>query len=379
VIAQVALSLALVSVSQLFVAHLAGLRDRSLGFDRHGVLLVSVDPSGAGRTREQLIGLYADALTRLRAIPGVRSAAISGMTPISGAAGSRFVRVDGYDEPPQNRRRLSLNNVSPGYFATLATPLLAGRDFQESDADHPRRVIVNQAMARQYFAGRDPIGQRLWFDADRDPYEIVGLVGDAKYQDVRVEAPPTVYIYVPVFRGSADFSVRAAVTATAIAPDARRVLADVFGSGAIRRVTTLVEQVDASIVPERLMAMLSGFFGLVGALLAAVGLYGLLAYTVERRTSEIGIRMALGATRSDVTRMVLSGALWLVGVGLLVGAPAAFWGQRLAANAIEHFSSGGAAPIVVGGITLLAVALLAACVPVRRATRIEPLRALRSE
>jgi len=377
VIAQVALSLALVSVSQLYVAHLGRLRDRSLGFDRDGVLLVSVNPSD--RAPEQLTSLYAEAVSRLRAIPGVRSVAISGMTPISGAAGSRFVRVDGYDEPARNRRRLPLNTVSPHYFATFGTPLLGGRDFRDSDAAHPRLVIVNQAMARQYFAGRDPIGQRLWFDTETDPYEIVGLAGDAKYQDVRLGAPPTVYIYAPVFRGSASLSLRTVVAPTAIAAEARRVLAEAFGSGAVKRVTTLATQVDDSIVPERLMAMLSGFFGVAGALLAAIGLYGLLAYTVARRTNEIGIRMTLGATRGDVIVMVLKSALSLVLAGVIAGVPAAFWGKRLAAGMVEHLPAGGVAPIAVGIATLFAVALVAAYVPVRRATRVDPVVALRAE
>jgi predicted permease len=379
VIVQVALSLALVTVSQLYVAHLGRLRDRSLGFDRDGVLLVSVNPSEAGRAREQLIAQYAEAIPRLKAIPGVRSVAVSGMTPISGAAGSRFVRADGYDEPAQARRRLPLNNVSPDYFATLGTPLLAGRDFRESDAARPRLVIVNQAMARQYFAGRDPIGQRLWFDTDQDPYEVVGVAGDAKYQDVRIGAPPTVYIYAPVFRGSSDLSIRTVGAPTRIADEARRIVADVFGAGAVRRVTTLAEQVDVSIVPERLMAMLSGFFGVVGALLAAIGLYGLLAYTVARRTNEIGIRMALGATRGDVIGMVLKTALSLVLAGVIVGVPAAFWGRRLAASLVEHLPAGGVAPIGVAIASLFVVALVAAYVPARRATRVDPIAALRSE
>ena len=379
VVAQVAVSLALVSVSLLYAGHLARLRDSSLGFERQGVLLLSVDLSRSGRAREQVSLLYAEAVARLRAIPGVHSVAVSGMTPISGAAGSRFVRVDGYDEPAQNRRRVSINGVSPAYFATLGTPLVAGRDFRESDASQPRRVIVNQAMARRYFAGRDPIGHHLWFDDERDPREIVGVAGDAKYQDVRVPAPPTVYIYSPVFNGSSDVSVRTTVAPAAIAPDARRALAGVFGGASVRRVTTLADQVDAAIVPERLLALLSAFFGLAGALLAAIGLYGLLAYTVARRTSEIGIRMALGATRGDVIRMIVTSALALVGAGIALGVPAAFWGERLAAAAIAHVPSGGIFPIAGGAVASLAVALLAAWIPARRATRVDPVTALRSE
>jgi ABC-type antimicrobial peptide transport system permease subunit len=153
----------------------------------------------------------------------------------------------------------------------------------------------------------------------------------------------------------------------------------VLGADSVRRVTTLAEQVDAAVVPERLMAILSGFFGAVGALLAAIGLYGLLAYTVARRTKEIGIRMALGATRGDVTRMMLRSGLTLVAAGIVVGAPVAFWGTRFAATAIEDLSGSGVPPVVTAVVAMLVVATLATLMPARRATRIEPVIALRSD
>jgi ABC-type antimicrobial peptide transport system permease subunit len=176
-----------------------------------------------------------------------------------------------------------------------------------------------------------------------------------------------------------QLSLRTNVRPTAVAVDARRVVTEVLGADAIRQVTTLAEQVDAAIVPERLMAILAGFFGTVGALLAAIGLYGLLAYTVARRTREIGVRMALGATRGDVVRMVLANAGWLVIAGLVIGAPAAFWSKRLAATMLEKLPAGGLLPIGGAAAAMIAVALLAAYIPARRATRIEPLTALRAE
>jgi predicted permease len=379
VVAQVALSLSLVSVGGLYVAHLAGLRDRNLGFDRHGVLLVSMAPSPGGRDLEARRAQYDEAMTRLRAIPGVRSVAASGMTPLSGAAGSRFVRVEGYQEPHVDRRRLFLNTVTPNYFATYDTPIVAGRDFRDSDTAHPRRVIVNQAMARQYFAGRDAVGQRLWFDEDREPFEIVGVAGNAKYQDARVAAPPTVYIYTPAFTGASDVSLRTVVAPTAVVADVRRVLTDVFGAGTVRSVTTLEAQVDASIVPERLMATLSAFFGLVGALLAALGLYGLLAYAVARRTREIGIRMALGATRSQILRVILKDALRIVALGVAIGAPLALWGNRLAATMVEHLSPHAVRTTTIAAAGMVVVAIVAAYVPACRAAHVEPVDALRLE
>ena len=378
VVAQVAISLALLSVSQLSIAHLRHLRDRSLGFDRNGVLLMSINTSRA-QNRQQLAALYRDIVPRLEAIPGVRTVAASGTTPIAPGAASRFLQAEGFDEPVQDRRRVSLNWVSPNYFATYGTPLLAGRDFRDADSEEPRRVIVNQALVRRYFAGRDPIGLHVWLENERDPYEIVGVAGDAKYQDIRLAAPPIVYLFAPMSRGSTTLSLRTDVNPIAVAADARRIVTEVLGADSVRRVTTLAEQVDAAVVPERLMAILGGFFGAVGALLAAIGLYGLLAYTVARRTKEIGIRMALGATRGDVMRMMLRSGLTLVAAGFVVGAPVAFWGTRFAATAIEDLSGGGVPPVATAVVAMLVVAALAAFMPARRATRVEPVIALRSE
>jgi predicted permease len=378
VVGQVAISLALISVAQLYIGHLRDLRGPSLGFDRDSVLLISVNNARA-QNRQQLAALYRDLVPRLRAVPGVRSVAASGTTPLALGAASRFLRAEGFDQPVASRMRVALNWVSPDYFATYGTPLLAGRDFRDADIAQPRCVIVNQAVAQRYFAGRDAVGRRVWLENERDPYEIVGVVDNAKYTDVHVDARETVYVFAPMSRGPMQLSLRTIVRPTAVAVDARRVIDELLGADAIRHVTTLAEQVDAAIVPERLMAILAGFFGIVGALLAAIGLYGLLAYTVARRTREIGVRMALGAARGDVMRMVLANTGWLVVGGLLIGAPAAFWSKRLAATMLEKLPAGGVLPIGVAAAAMIAVALLAAYIPARRATRIEPLTALRTE
>jgi predicted permease len=372
VIGQVAMSLALLSVAHLYIDHLRDLRGPSLGFDRDGVLLLSVDNARA-QNRQQLTALYQDLVPRLQAIPGVRSVASSGTTPLSMGAASRFLRAEGYDEPAASQMRVALNWVSPHYFATYGTPLLAGREFRESDTGQPRLVVVNQAVARRYFAGRDAVGRHIWLENEREPYEIVGVAGDAKYSDIHVKARETVYVFAPMSRGPMELSLRTGGRTTAVAADARRVVTEALGSGSVRGVTTLTEQVDAAIVPERLMATLSGFFGFAGALLAAIGLYGLMAYGVARRTREIGIRIALGATRRDVIRMVLTNAAGLVACGLLIGAPVAFWSTRVAATMLEDLPAGGIAPIGIGVAAMIAVALAAACVPARRANLIIPL------
>ena len=378
VVAQVAVSVALLSVSHLSIAHLRQLRDRSLGFDRTGVLLMSINTSRA-QNRQQLAALSREIVPRLEATAGVRAVAVSETTPIAPAAASRFLQAEGFDEPVQDRGRVSLNWVSPNYFATYRTPLLAGRDFRDADAEEPRRVIVNQALARRYFAGRDPIGRRVWLENERDPYEIIGVAGDAKYQDIRLAPPPIVYVFAPMSRGSTTLSLRTDVDPTAVAADARRIVTEVLGADSVQRVTTLAEQVDAAVVPERLMATLGGFFGAVGALLAAIGLYGLLAYTVARRTKEIGIRLALGATRGNVLRLMLRSGLTVVAAGYIIGAPLAFWGVRIAAAALDEPSAAGLPPLLTAVSAMLVVAALAAFIPANRATRVDPVMALRSE
>jgi predicted permease len=358
---------------------LNGLRDHSLGFDRHDVLLVSIDTSRA-QTREQLAALYRSLVPRLQAIPRVLAVATSATTPGAGGGASRFLRAEGFDEPAQDKSRAALNWVSPHYFATFRTPLLAGREFRDGDVDQPRRVIVNDAVARRYFAGRDPIGRQLWLENERDPYEIVGVAGDAKYQDdIGLVAPPTVYLFAPMSRGSTTLSLRTDGNPLAVAADTRRIANEQLGADSVRRITTLADQVDAALVPERLMAILAGFFGAIGALLAAIGLYGLLAYSVARRTREIGIRMALGATHGRIIRMVLGSAAWLVSAGLFAGMPAALWSKRIAASMLENLSAGGFVPVGLAGAAMIAVALVAAYVPARRATRVEPVIALRAE
>jgi predicted permease len=342
------------------------------------MLLISVDTSRA-QSHAQLAALYSDMVPRLHAIAGVRAVAASATTPIAPGAASRFLRAEGFDEPAEDRARVSLNWVSPNYFATYGTPLVEGRDFRDGDSAEPRRVIVNQALKKRYFDGRNPVGRHVWLENEGDPYQIVGVAGDAKYQDIRLAPPPTVYVFAPMSRGSTTLSLRTDVNPTAVAGEARRIVGEVLGPETVLRVTTLAEQVDAAVVPERLMAVLGSFFGAVGSLLAAIGLYALVAYTVARRTKEIGIRIALGATRGDVARLVLLSALTLVIGGLVIGVPIAFWGTRFASTAVEDLSAGGVSAIATAIVAMLVISAAAAFVPARRAARVDPVIALRSE
>jgi ABC-type antimicrobial peptide transport system permease subunit len=241
-------------------------------------------------------------------------------------------------------------------------------------------------MARYYFGGGNPIGKRVTLEhvtgAGNDKsYEIVGLVADAKYYEIREGTPRT--IYLPAFQDARvlaqNFILRTNVEPSSVAADVRRTVRAVLKTIPLARITALSDQVDATIVPERLIAALSELTGGLGSLLAAIGLYGLLAYTVTRRITEIGIRMALGATPANVIRMVLGDALGMVSAGLLLGIPLALWGKSLAARVMPDLPLNSAAPVVFGAIGMIAVALVAAYAPASRAARVNPMDALRHE
>ena len=380
VVAQVALSLVVLSAAGLFVRHLTALRNIDAGFDRDSVLLVSLNPQGSGYDRTELSRRYQELLARIHAIPGVRSATPQRRHTDPGRR-RRALRAGGRRRGDTGRSRyISLNWIGPRYFETLRTPLVAGRDFSFDDAGRPPVAIVNLAFARHYFgAAAAALGRHVTFDRETTAYEIVGVAGDAKYLTLHKVAPPMLYANAFQESGASQFAVRTTIAPTAVANEVRRAVQDVLKTVRVRAVTTLTEQVDASVVPERLMATVSSFFGGLGMLPAALGVYGLLAYTVARRTTEIGVRMALGATERDVVWMVLRRAAVLVGVGLVIGVPLAFWSLRVAARMLETPDAVTLFPTASAAALLAVVALVAAWIPARRASRVAPLEALRAE
>ena len=385
--AQVALSVLLLSTAGLFIAHLSNLNQADLGFRRDHVLLVTLDPSRSGYRAERLPGAYQELLGRIQAIPGVRSASLSAPTPLHGAGASGFGTVEGFEERPEDRRWISISYVAPKYFETLETPLLSGREFDFQDQVNPRVAIISRTLSRHYFAGRNPIGKRITLDhvtLSREPatYEIVGVAEDANYMEIR-EPEERRIIYLPAFRNERvlahTFVIRTGVEPWSITGDLRRAVRDTAQTISVARITTLSDQIDASIVLERMMAALSGFFAVLGALLAGIGVYGLLAYTVARRTNEIGIRLALGATPGGVLRMITWEAFIAVAAGLVLGLPMVVWGRTLAAALVQDLTTETATSFALGAAAIVAVALLASYIPARRAARVNPMESLRQE
>jgi predicted permease len=333
VVVEVALSFVLVVGAGLMVRSFLALQRVDPGFRAEGVLAFDAAlPPGAYPSQDAQAAVREQLREALQAIPGVTSVGLANGLPLGGGGGAAPYGGDAElaDGDESDLRQANVRTVAQGYFETLGTPLLAGRNFTFKDHGSSRLAIVNQAMARYYFGDSDPIGKLVTFEGYERPYEIVGVVGDAKYLDLR-EAPPRT-IYLSALQAGSIFSqlaLRTTVAPASITDAVRQTVRDVLKTVPVAKVTTMADQVDASIVPERLIAMLSGLFGILGSLLAAIGLYGLLAYTVARRVNEIGIRMALGATPSDEIRMVLRDALGMVCAGLAIGVPIALWANAL--------------------------------------------------
>jgi putative ABC transport system permease protein len=382
VASQVALSLVLVSAAGLFVGYLSHLRNLNLGFERDNLLLVTLDFAHSGYNPAQFAQLSQELVMRLDAVPGVSSATFSSMSPMEGPGAASFAFGEDH---PENRTQVSINYVAPAYFETYGTPFLAGRDFSARDEAGSPVAIINEGAARDCFGNENPIGRHITLShitmtKGERTYEVVGLVRDAKYNDLQQRAPSTIYadLLQQDFIGS-QLAIRTRIDAGGVASAVRQTEGAVLKTVPIVRIMTMNEQIDSSIVPQRLIAMLSAGFGALGALLAAIGLYGLLAYAVARRTHEIGVRMALGATRGIVVRNILRDALWMVCAGLALGAPLAFWGKRVAASLIPDLPVASPLPIVVAAAIMIAVGLIAAYLPARRAMRVDPMVALRYE
>jgi putative ABC transport system permease protein len=386
VVAQVALSLVLLIGAGLLVRTFASLATVDLGFEKDRVLLVNIGSQRAGvDSAAARLAMYERILDATRAVPGVASVALSDLTPLGRAMANWPLDFPWLPNLGRRDRAVLMNVVTPRYFATLGTPVIAGRDFDEGDrAGSPRVMIVNRAFVAKYLGGGNPIGRRIregrMPEADATPLEIVGVVGDAVYSTQRAGSPPTMYWPLAQRRdlpGRVSLLVRpAAGSATSIT---RSVEAAVMG---VNRDLTLVsqplaDQVNARLTRERLVATLSGFFGALALLLAALGLYGVTAYAVTRRQIELGIRMALGSTPTGVVRLVLGRVGLLVAGGVVFGALLGWWATRYIESLLFGLAPHDPVTIIGAIVVLAGVAGLAGWLPAARAARIDPARVLR--
>jgi predicted permease len=386
VVSQVALSLLLLIGAGLFVRTLQNLQNQNLGFDQHQLLLFELDPTQNGYQGQRLIDFYGGLLERLQTLPGAMSATMSINTLLSNSQSHCPISVEGRKPVPGEDSGVDWNNVGPSFFETMGIRLLLGRGIERRDTTNsPKVAVVNEAFANHFLDGGNPIGHRFRFDKlekSEDVYEIVGLVQDAKYASLRNAPRPTVYLpysQMPVQIGDIHFEVRTAGDPLALVPSVRRVVRDLDGNVPLSEVKTQTEQIDETIVRERLFAQLSSFFGGLAVLLACIGLYGLMGYIVTRQTGEIGIRRALGAERLDIFRMVMRRVLVLVVLGVCIGVPAALAATRLISSYLFGLKATDPLTIVLCSLLMLTVAALAGYFPARRAAKVDPLVALRYE
>lgn len=383
VVGQVALSLGLVVAAGLLLGTFRKLSTLDPGFAREGVLMASVTTGKDDETVERQRSVYDAMLEQLRAAPGVERASGSQLTPVGRGGWNSSFLIDGY-QPPTRRDGLAfLNEVTDGYFETLGTRFVTGRDFDTRDRPGaPRVAIVNQAFAAHFFGSTNVVGRRFRMRSETAPeYEIIGVVRDAKYYSLR-EAPQRI-VYLPWTQaeeraGSFTFEVRGTASPAAMMHLVRSIAAGIDPALSLR-FTSLDRQVSESITRERVLALLSAFFGTLALLLAAIGLYGVMAYNVARRRAEIGIRVALGCARIRILNMILGEAALLLGLGLVLGAAVAVAAIRLVSSFLFGVTPTDTATLLLCAGTLTAAGFAAAALPAWRASRVEPMTALRQE
>jgi predicted permease len=385
VVAQIALSLVLVAGAGLLLGSWRRLANTDPGFKKDQVLLIATDIRTSGVADDQHAALYRQVLDRLRALPGVRGASTSQLTPISGSGWNNGLKADGFAPASRKDNLVWMNEVSDGYFATMGTPLLAGRDFGSGDIPSSSKVaIINEAMAKRVFGQNPAVGRNFRLQEGKDygpPIEIIGVVGNAKYRSIRSSDEPTAYVSFSQNEkpgGRMYFEVRSDGSPLPLIPSIKAVLAEVNPRFTID-FTPLERQVSESLRLPRTLATLSGFFGSLALLLATIGLYGIMSYSVTRRRNEIGVRIALGAAQSRVVRMVVGEVGRMVVAGIIVGTLLTLSVTRLVSSFLYGVKPTDPATMVISAAALAIVAVAAAMLPAWRAARIDPVSALRED
>ncbi len=397
IVAQVALSLLLLVGAGVFIRTLNNLQRVNLGFNQENLLVFKLRPEQGGYKNERLVLFYQQVFARLESLPGVRAATFGAVALIAHDNWSNGILLPGEDAMTAPRRITMRQMARENYFAALEIPLLRGRSFTaQDDARAPQVAIVNQAFALKFFPNAEVVGQRVTFRNDKRVMEIVGVVADARYESQRKDIPPL--LYTPwqqelAVIGTMNFTLRTTGEPTALAATVRQTVRELDSNLSITDIGSQTTRSQATLGRERLSARLLSFFGVVALLLAAIGLSGVLAYSVSQRTNEIGIRMALGAQTANVLRMVLWQGLKLVLLGLAVGAAAGYglkrwfagqtfepgsWQARLS-NQLYGVSVTDPLTVTIIALLLIFVAFAACWLPARRATKVDPMIALRCD
>jgi predicted permease len=383
VTAQVALSFLLLFGAGLFVRSLQNLKATDTGFrEIDNLVTFQLSPALSGYDTPRVVHFYQELLDQLRALPGVKSAALASVSLLSGDEWDSYMSVEGHRTKDGENMQAFMNALSPSYFATMGIPILEGRDFDRRDIkDNSRVAIVNQRFARHFFGNKSAVGRHIGWGGGPETkldIEIVGVVADSLYEGPRQGVRRQVFI--PRWgNGGAAFYVRTAVDSASAYSAVRNQVKRLDASMPVYALRTLEDQLDQTLLTERLIALLSAGFGLLATLLAAIGLYGVMAFVVARRTKEVGLRMALGAQRGSMIWLVMKEVLLLLTIGLVIGVPAALGLARFVSTQLYGIKPGD--PWIAGAtiIVLISVSSAAGLIPAHRASRIDPILALRYE
>jgi predicted permease len=385
-IVQVAISLVLLVGAGLFLRTLSNLRHVDVGFNPQNLLLFRISPQLNRYDEKRSALLYEQMFERLAAVPGVRGVAMSQPALLTGSVNSTSIYVQGRSYPPggirDNSNSINRVVISPNFFEVMQIPLLVGRSFTARDsATSAKVVIINDAAARRYFPNEEPIGRRFGSSVETAAaLEVVGVVRDAKYDSIRDSAPPTMYVpYTQSRVGNAVFEVRTAGATSAVTGGLREAVRQIDPNLPMMDVTTQIEQVEMRFAQEKFFAQAYALFGAIALLLASIGLFGLMSYSVSRRTNEIGIRMALGAQRGDVLRLVMRESMVLVVIGIGLGLAAAYGASQYLATLLYGLPPTDVVSIALAVLLMVVVSAIAGFLPARRASRVDPMVALHYE
>jgi predicted permease len=382
VVVQVSLSMLLLVGAGLFVRTLNNLSHTHLGFEPDNLLLLSINPPASQYPEAKAIALHHSLEQRFAAVPGVASVTLSDIPLIADSMSNNQIFIPGAPKT-EKERDADVNDTGEGFFSTMGIPLVGGRGFTPGDTETSTKVaVVNRQFAKEFFPGVNPVGRTFSGQSDgKDPITIVGMCGDAKYSSLRDDPPATFYRPYRQLKetGGMTYEISTRMKPEALVPLLREAARSVDRNLPLLDIRTQNEQIDATMQQERIFAHLTAGFGILALMLACIGIYGIMAYTVSRRINEIGIRMALGAQAGQVLRMVMREASWLAVIGVIAGLGGALALGRLIASMLFGLKSYDPATLASAGVLLIGVALAASWVPARRAARVDPIQALRHE